>query len=164
MKKIGMVGIGMMGHGIASNIVKRGYGLGLFEHPGNQPLDSLKAAGAEGFTTLPRLAAYSDVIILVLTGSAQVEAVLAGPGGLLEAMPQVALERGHDPVAIPGTVAQAHAWPRGCRFNPRCTLRQDGPCTTDPIPLTAYGDALSRCILTGTLIAGLARAPAGAAP
>ena len=34
MKRIGMVGIGMMGHGIASNIVKRGYELGLFEHPG----------------------------------------------------------------------------------------------------------------------------------
>ena len=80
--------------------------------------------------------------------------------GLLEAMPQVALERGHDPVAIPGTVAQAHAWPRGCRFNPRCTLRQDGPCTTDAIPLTSYGDGLSRCVLTGTLTAGLARAEA----
>jgi 3-hydroxyisobutyrate dehydrogenase-like beta-hydroxyacid dehydrogenase len=79
-----MVGIGMMGHGIASNIVKRGYGLGLFEHPGNQPLDSLKAAGARTFTSLHALAGYSDVIILVLTGSPQVEAVLAGAGGLLE--------------------------------------------------------------------------------
>jgi 3-hydroxyisobutyrate dehydrogenase-like beta-hydroxyacid dehydrogenase len=79
-----MVGIGMMGHGIASNIVKREYALGLFEHPGNQPLDALKAAGAQTFTSLHELAADSEVIILVLTGSAQVEAVLAGPGGLLE--------------------------------------------------------------------------------
>ena len=84
--------------------------------------------------------------------------------GLLEAMPQVALERGHDPIAIPGTVAQAHAWPRGCRFNPRCSLRQDGPCTTDPIALATHGDGLSRCILTGTLTAGLARAPVGTVP
>ncbi len=84
--------------------------------------------------------------------------------GLLEAMPQVALERGHDPIAIPGTVAQAHAWPRGCRFNPRCSLRQDGPCTTDPISLAPRDDGLSRCILTGTLTAGLARAPVGTVP
>ena len=83
--------------------------------------------------------------------------------GLLEAMPQVALERGHDPIAIPGTVAQAHAWPRGCRFNPRCALRQDGPCTTDLIPLVARGEGLTRCILTGTLTAGLARSPGAAA-
>ncbi|GAC1603860.1 MAG: NAD(P)-dependent oxidoreductase [Ramlibacter sp.] len=86
MKKIGMVGIGMMGHGIASNIVKREYGLGLFEHPGNQPLDTLKAAGAASFNNLPQLAAYADVIILVLTGSAQVEAVLTGPDGLLQSL------------------------------------------------------------------------------
>ena len=86
MKKIGMVGIGMMGHGIASNIIKRDYGLGLFEHPGNQPLDALKAAGAESFTSLPQLAAYADVVILVLTGSAQVESVLMAPGGLLEGL------------------------------------------------------------------------------
>jgi 3-hydroxyisobutyrate dehydrogenase-like beta-hydroxyacid dehydrogenase len=86
MKNIGMVGIGMMGHGIAANIVKRGYALGFFEHAGNQPVDDLKAAGATGFTSLARLAARSDAILLVLTGSPQVEAVLQGPDGLLEGL------------------------------------------------------------------------------
>jgi 3-hydroxyisobutyrate dehydrogenase-like beta-hydroxyacid dehydrogenase len=86
MKNIGMVGIGMMGHGIASNIVRRDYALGLFEHEGNQPLDDLKAAGAAGFTSLKQLAARSDAVILVLTGSPQVEAVLQGPGGILEGL------------------------------------------------------------------------------
>jgi 3-hydroxyacyl-CoA dehydrogenase len=33
-----MVGIGMMGHGIASNLVKHGHALTVLEHPGNQPL------------------------------------------------------------------------------------------------------------------------------
>jgi 3-hydroxyisobutyrate dehydrogenase-like beta-hydroxyacid dehydrogenase len=47
-KKIGMVGIGLMGHGIASNLLKHGYALAVLEHPGNQPLDALKAAGALG--------------------------------------------------------------------------------------------------------------------
>ena len=86
MKSIGMVGIGMMGHGIASNLVKRGFELGLFEHPGNQPLDALKAAGATGFTSLRQLAARSELIILVLTGSPQVEAVLQGADGVLEGL------------------------------------------------------------------------------
>src|SRR4051794_24818970 len=71
--------------------------------------------------------------------------------GLLEAMPAVALERGHDPIAIPGTVAQAHAWPSGCRFNPRCRYRQEGPCTTDPIPLIPDGQGLVRCVLAEEL-------------
>lgn len=86
MKNIRMVGIGMMGHGIASNIVKRGYGLGLFEHAGNQPLDTLRAAGATGFASLEQLAAYVDVVILVLTGSGQVEAVLRRTDGLVQSL------------------------------------------------------------------------------
>jgi 3-hydroxyisobutyrate dehydrogenase-like beta-hydroxyacid dehydrogenase len=50
-KNIGMVGIGMMGHGIATNLVKHGHALAVLEHPGNQPLDALKAAGAPAFTS-----------------------------------------------------------------------------------------------------------------
>jgi 3-hydroxyisobutyrate dehydrogenase-like beta-hydroxyacid dehydrogenase len=76
----------MMGHGIASNIVKHGYELAVLEHPGNQPLDALKAAGAVGFASARELAARSDAVILVVTGSPQVEAVLTGAGGVLEGL------------------------------------------------------------------------------
>ena len=85
-KTIGMIGIGMMGHGIATNLAKHGHPLVLFEHPGNQPLDALKAAGATTSTRAAELAARCDVVILVLTGSPQVEAVLAGAGGVLEGL------------------------------------------------------------------------------
>jgi 3-hydroxyisobutyrate dehydrogenase-like beta-hydroxyacid dehydrogenase len=84
--KIGMVGIGMMGHGIATNLVKHGWELAVFEHPGNQPLAALEAAGVPVLASLKELAARSDVLILVLTGSPQVEAVLTGAGGLLEGL------------------------------------------------------------------------------
>ena len=83
---VGMAGIGLMGQGIASNIVRHGCALAMLEHPGNQPLDSLKAAGAVGLHSAAELAARSEVVILVLTGSPQVEAVLAGPGGVLEGL------------------------------------------------------------------------------
>jgi 3-hydroxyisobutyrate dehydrogenase-like beta-hydroxyacid dehydrogenase len=86
MKKIGMVGIGLMGHGIASNLQKHGHALALFEHPGNQPLEALKAGGARGFSSAKELAAASEIVITVLTGSPQVEAVVTGPGGLLEGL------------------------------------------------------------------------------
>ena len=86
MKKIGMLGIGRMGHGIASNLQRHGYALALFDHPGNQPLDTLVAGGAELHTNAAELAAVSDVVILVLTGSAQVEDVLTGPQGVLKGL------------------------------------------------------------------------------
>ncbi len=85
-KKIGMIGIGLMGHGIASNIVKHGHELTMLEHPGNQPLDALKTAGAVSVQTAAEVAARSEVVILVLTGSPQVEAVITGAGGLLEGL------------------------------------------------------------------------------
>lgn len=84
MKKIGMVGIGMMGHGIASNIVKHGYPLVVLEHPGNQPLDALLAKGATTATSAAQLAGLVDVVILCVTGSPEVEDVLFRAGGLLE--------------------------------------------------------------------------------
>jgi 3-hydroxyisobutyrate dehydrogenase-like beta-hydroxyacid dehydrogenase len=86
MQKIGMIGIGLMGHGIASNIIRRGYVLSVLEHPGNQPLDDLKEAGARACRSAATLAADSEVVILCVTGSPQVEAVVLGEDGLIRAM------------------------------------------------------------------------------
>ena len=86
MKKIGMIGVGLMGHGIATNILKHGYPLCVLEHAGNQPLDDLKAAGVTTSFSSASLAAGAEVIILCVTGTPQVEAVLMGPGGVLEGM------------------------------------------------------------------------------
>ena len=85
-QKIGMVGIGLMSHGIARNLAKHGYPLTVLEHAGNQPLDELKAAGVTTATTAAALAASVDVLILCVTGSPEVEAVLTGPGGALQGL------------------------------------------------------------------------------
>jgi 3-hydroxyisobutyrate dehydrogenase-like beta-hydroxyacid dehydrogenase len=86
MKKIGMIGIGLMGHGIASNILRHGYTLSVLEHPGNQPLDDLKKAGARPHRSAATLGADSEVVILCVTGSSQVEAVILAEDGLLKAI------------------------------------------------------------------------------
>jgi len=84
--QVGVVGVGLMGHGIASNIAKHGYPLSLLEHPGNQPIDQLKAAGARTYVRGSELAAAVDVLILCVTGTPQVEAVLLGEGGVLQGL------------------------------------------------------------------------------
>lgn len=86
MENIGLVGVGLMGHGIASNIVKHGHPLSVLEHAGNQPLDALKAAGVKTFARASELAAAVDALILCVTGSPQVEAVLLGDTGVLKGM------------------------------------------------------------------------------
>lgn len=86
MKTVGMIGIGMMGHGIATNVAKAGYPLALLEHPGNQPLGKLLEGGAVSYPTIGELAARADIVILCVTGSPEVEAVLTGPSGLLSSL------------------------------------------------------------------------------
>ncbi len=86
MRKIGIVGVGLMGHGIASNIRKKGFALTFLDHPGNQPVDDLLAAGARSVNAPRDLAAASDVVILCVTGAPQVEAVLTAPDGIIAGM------------------------------------------------------------------------------
>jgi len=85
-KQVGIVGVGLMGHGIARNLARHGWPLAVLEHPGNQPLDELRAAGVTTRRSAAALAADSDRLILCVTGSPEVEAVLTGPDGVLRGL------------------------------------------------------------------------------
>ncbi|RKK03043.1 NAD(P)-dependent oxidoreductase [Pseudoroseomonas wenyumeiae] len=80
---IGMIGIGLMGHGIAWNIAKAGYGLTILDHPGNQPTDDLREMGVQVAARIADVAQAADVIVLCVTGSPQVEAILTGDDGVI---------------------------------------------------------------------------------
>jgi len=81
--RIGMIGVGLMGHGIALNILRHGYRVTLLDHPGNQPLDDLLDLGAETVGAANELAGRSDVLILCVTGTPQVEDALLRDDGVL---------------------------------------------------------------------------------
>lgn len=82
-RRVGLVGVGLMGSGIAQNIVKHGHRLTILDHPGNQPVGALLAAGATAVSDVMALAADVDVLILCVTGTPQVEAVMLGEKGAL---------------------------------------------------------------------------------
>ena len=89
--RIGMIGIGLMGHGIAFNLLRHGHRLALLDHPGNQPLDELVAGGASVRRTAAEVASDAEVVILCVTGSPEVEAVLTGDGGVLQGLARGAI-------------------------------------------------------------------------
>jgi len=88
---IGLIGVGLMGHGIARNLLKHGHALTVLEHSGNQPLDELLQMQAKTTQSVQALATGSDVLILCVTGSPQVEDVLLGERGALQAITQNAI-------------------------------------------------------------------------
>lgn len=85
-ERVGMIGVGLMGHGIAKNIATKGWHLRYLRHPGNQPTEDLHRAGAQGCDTAAELAGASDVLVLCVTGTPQVEDVLLGSGQVLDAL------------------------------------------------------------------------------
>lgn len=84
--RVGVIGVGLMGHGIARNLQRAGYPLSFLEHPGNQPVEDLMSAGATPRKSACEVARHSDIVILCVTGSPQVNAVLFESGGVLEGL------------------------------------------------------------------------------
>ena len=83
--RVGFVGVGLMGRGMARNIVEKGHPLTIVAHRNREPVEDLKSRGAREAADLHELAAQSDIIVLCVTGSPEVEATLTGPGGLASA-------------------------------------------------------------------------------
>jgi len=85
--QVGIIGVGLMGHGIARNVIERGgFALRFLDHPGNRPTEDIVALGAVSCATAGEVAAGADVVILCVTGSPQVEAVVTGEDGLAAAL------------------------------------------------------------------------------
>jgi 3-hydroxyisobutyrate dehydrogenase-like beta-hydroxyacid dehydrogenase len=84
MTKIGFIGAsGLMGHGMAKNLLAKGHSLGITVHRNRERIADLLASGASEAPSAAALAAGSDIVFLCVTGSPQVEAALAGEQGLL---------------------------------------------------------------------------------
>lgn len=89
---IGLIGVGLMGHGLARNILGRGgFPLCFMDHPGNRPVDEILALGGKACVTAADVAATSDVVILCVTGAPQVETVVTGANGVLARLRQGAV-------------------------------------------------------------------------
>jgi 3-hydroxyisobutyrate dehydrogenase-like beta-hydroxyacid dehydrogenase len=83
-KRVGFIGLGLMGHGMAENILQKGFPLTVLAHRNRQPVEDLLARGAKEAQSAAELAKGADVVILCVTGSPQVEDALFRRDGLLE--------------------------------------------------------------------------------
>lgn len=80
---IGFIGVGLMGHGMAKNLVTKGHPLVVLGHRNREPVEHLKSLGATEAKSPRELAAQSDIVHLCVTGSPQVEANLRGSEGVM---------------------------------------------------------------------------------
>jgi 3-hydroxyisobutyrate dehydrogenase-like beta-hydroxyacid dehydrogenase len=84
-KRIGFVGVGMMGHGMAKNLLAKGFAVTLMAHKNRKPIEDLLGQGATEAKTPKQIAEQSDIVVLCVTGAPQVEEIEFGKDGVLQA-------------------------------------------------------------------------------
>ncbi|QKK33269.1 NAD(P)-dependent oxidoreductase (plasmid) [Rhizobium indicum] len=90
-EKIGFIGIGAMGSGMAANLLSKGWPLTVMAHRRREAVDRLKELGAAEAATPKAVALASNVVILCVTGSEEVQQLISGPEGLLAAAKRLLL-------------------------------------------------------------------------
>jgi 3-hydroxyisobutyrate dehydrogenase len=124
--RLGLVGVGMMGHGLAANLLRKGFPLAFLAHPGNRPTDDLIALGATASDAADALAAASDALLLCLPGSPEVDAAMDGTHGVLAGLRNGTIVIDFSTSAPDATLRVAQAvTARGGRF-------ADAPMTRTP--------------------------------
>lgn len=82
---IGFIGLGLMGQGMAANILKKGWPLFVMAHRNRAPVEALVAEGAKEAKSPREMAENCDIIVLCVTGSPEVLSVMGGPDGIASA-------------------------------------------------------------------------------
>lgn len=75
-ERIGFVGVGLMGHGMAKNMLAAGYPVTVIAHRNRGPVEDLIAQGATEVASLSDLAEAATIIHICAPGSPQVEAIV----------------------------------------------------------------------------------------
>lgn len=84
MKKcVGFIGIGLMGHGMASNILAKGHDLVVMANRSRERIDDLVGRGAREVATPAEVAKASEIVITCVPSSADVEGLVYGDRGIL---------------------------------------------------------------------------------
>lgn len=82
---VGFIGLGLMGQGMAANILKKGWPLTVMAHRNRAPVEALVADGAKEVKTPREMAERCGIIVLCVTGSPEVLAIVEGADGVAAA-------------------------------------------------------------------------------
>ncbi len=83
MKKLGFIGLGIMGKPMARNLVKAGYPLVVYNRTASKALE-LVGEGAVQAGSPKEVAERSEIIMTMVSDSPEVEHVILGAGGVIE--------------------------------------------------------------------------------
>ena len=87
MKRIGIVGVGLLGSAVASRLLKGGFVVAAYDSRPEQ-VKALQAQGLIAAASIAEAAAEADAVFTILPSLESVETTILGTGGLIETAPQ----------------------------------------------------------------------------
>ena len=82
-ERIGFIGLGIMGRGMAHNLLKAGFGVRVWNRTESRTAE-LVEAGAQAGANPADVAAHSDIVVVCVSDTPDVEAVILGENGVIE--------------------------------------------------------------------------------
>jgi 3-hydroxyisobutyrate dehydrogenase-like beta-hydroxyacid dehydrogenase len=87
MKRIGIIGVGLLGSAVASKLLKGGFVVAAYDTRPEQ-VKALQAQGLIAAASIAEAAAEADAVFTILPSLESVETTILGTGGLIETAPQ----------------------------------------------------------------------------
>lgn len=81
-RRVGFIGLGQMGHGMASNLLRHGFEMTVLAHRQRKAIDDLVAGGAVEVDNAAKLASCCEAIFLCVANADQIEGLVDGPKGI----------------------------------------------------------------------------------
>ena len=97
--KVGFIGLGMMGSGMASNLIKAGHALVVFNRTRSRARE-LAQLGATVAATPGEAAGSAEVLITMLADDHALEDAILGPGRALQSLPAGAIHVGMSTISV----------------------------------------------------------------
>lgn len=120
MERIGFVGLGTMGAAMAANLVRAGFPVVAWNRtPGRAP--ELAEAGVTFAESPSAVAAGSDIVVICVSDTPDVEAVIFGPDGIVEGAREGTL------IVDCSTIAPSGSWDFAARLHERGLAMVDAP-------------------------------------
>jgi 3-hydroxyisobutyrate dehydrogenase len=83
MEKVGFIGLGIMGQGMARNLLKAGFSVAVWNRTSSR-MEPLVEAGAKAGQSPADVAAQSDITVICVSDTPDVEAVITAKNGVIE--------------------------------------------------------------------------------
>lgn len=147
MMKIGVIGLGRMGRGIAGRVLGAGHDLAVYNRTSGKDAD-LVAAGARSVASIALACEQRDVVVTMLADDAALDAVALGAGGVRDSLPVGAIHMvmGTHGVGIVRALTAAHA-AAGQTLVAAPVLGRPDAAASGQLGIVAAGpaEALQRC-------------------